>query len=62
MQEEPSEIETRLRMARLLRDDGQLQKAEDEYSLLHALAPARKDIEAALREITLKIHSETIGK
>ncbi len=45
------EIETRLRLARLLLQEGRLREAEGEFSLLRALAPQRADIKRQLEEL-----------
>ncbi len=51
----PAEIEPRLMLARVLRNDGQLKQAEDEYSLLRILAPRRGDIAKEHRELRLQM-------
>ena len=51
----PDEIESRLKLARLLAREGQLEEAENEYSMLRILVPKRRDIERELQDLRLRL-------
>lgn len=50
----PEEIEPRLKLARLLKSDGQLEQAENEYRVLKMLAPKRRDVKEELDDVRIR--------